>query len=61
MPGWLQPVTNLIPATWFILIARGVMLKGVGLAVLWEEVLVLCVFAVVLLAAGARSFNDRIG
>ena len=61
MPGWLQPVTNLIPATWFILIARGVMLKGVGLAVLWKEVLVLCVFAVVLLAAGARSFNDRIG
>lgn len=61
MPGWLQPVTNLIPATWFILIARGVMLKGVGLAVLWEEVLVLCVFAAVLLAAGARSFNDRIG
>lgn len=60
MPGWLQPVTNLVPATWFILVARGVMLKGVGLAVLWKEVLVLCVFAVVLLAVGARSFNDRI-
>ncbi|MEP0548871.1 MAG: ABC transporter permease [Rhodothermales bacterium] len=61
MPGWLQPVTNIVPATWFIIIARGVMLKGVGLAVLWKEVLVICVFAVVLLAAGARSFNDRIG
>jgi ABC-2 type transport system permease protein len=61
MPGWLQPVTNVVPATWFIVVARGVMLKGVGLAVLWKEVLVLCVMAVVLLAAGARSFNDRIG
>ena len=60
MPGWLQPVTNLVPATWFILIARGVMLKGVGLAVLWREVLVLCAMAVVLLAIGARSLNDRI-
>ena len=60
MPGWLQPVTNVVPATWFIIIARGVMLKGVGLAVLWKEVLVLCVFAVVLLGIGARSFNDRI-
>ena len=37
------------------------MLKGVGLAVLWKELLVLCGLAVVLLAAGARSFNDRIG
>lgn len=60
MPGWLQPVTNVVPATWFIVIARGIMLKGVGLAVLWKEILVLCAFAVVLLAAGARSFNDRI-
>ena len=61
LPGWLQPVTNVVPATWFILIARGVMLKGVGLAVLWKEVLVLCAMAAVLLAAGARSFNDRVG
>ncbi|MEO0558305.1 MAG: ABC transporter permease [Bacteroidota bacterium] len=60
MPGWLQPVTNIVPATWFIQIARGVMLKGVGLEVLWTDVGVLCGMAVLLLAAGARSFNDRI-
>ena len=60
MPGWLQPVTNVVPATWFITIARGVMLKGVGLEVLWKDIAVLCGMAVVLLAAGARSFNDRI-
>ena len=33
MPGWLQPVTNIVPARWFIVIARGIMLKGVGLDV----------------------------
>ena len=60
MPAWLQPFTHLVPATWFILLARGVMLKGVGLAVLWKEVLVLCGMAVVFLGAGARAFNDRI-
>lgn len=60
LPGWLQPFTNVVPATWFIIIARGVMLKGAGLAILWMEILVLCGMAVVLLAAGARSFNDRI-
>jgi len=60
MPSWLQPVTNVVPATWFIQITRGVMLKGVGLEVLWKEVAVLCGMAVALLAAGARSFNYRI-
>ena len=59
-PEWLQPVTNVVPATWFILIARGVMLKGAGLVVLWKEVLVLCAMAVVLLVAGAASFRDRL-
>ena len=59
-PAWLQPVTNVVPAKWFILIARGVMLKGAGLAVLWKECLVLCAMAAVLIAAGARSFKERI-
>ncbi|HET6579791.1 MAG TPA: ABC transporter permease, partial [Gemmatimonadales bacterium] len=31
MPDWLRPVTLVIPARWFIVIARGIMLKGVGL------------------------------
>lgn len=60
LPGWLRPVTNIVPATWFILIARGVMLKGAGLALLWKELLVLCGFAVVLLTAAARSLNERL-
>ncbi len=60
MPGWLQPVTNVVPATWYIVIARGIMLKGVGVAVLWKPLLVLCGMAVVLLAASTRALNDRI-
>ena len=60
MPLWLQPVTNIIPARWFIVIARGIMLKGVGLDVLWRETLVLGVMALVLLAVAARSFRARL-
>jgi ABC-2 type transport system permease protein len=61
MPGWLQPLTNLIPAKWFILISRGIMLKGVGLEYLWQETLVLVSMTVVLLTAAARSFQVRLG
>ncbi|HST62411.1 MAG TPA: ABC transporter permease, partial [Longimicrobium sp.] len=61
MPGWLQPVTNAIPGTWFILISRGIMLKGVGLGHLWQETLVLAGMTLVLLAVAVRRFNVRLG
>lgn len=60
MPGWLQPFTNVVPATWFIEIARGVMLKGVGLTYLWQETLVLTLMAVVLTVASVRAFDARL-
>jgi ABC-2 type transport system permease protein len=61
MPGWLQPVTNIVPARWFIIIARGIMLKGVGLEYLWRETLVLVVMMMFLLAVAVRSFKPRLG
>lgn len=60
MPGWLQPITNAIPAKWFILISRGIMLKGVGLEHLWPETLVLALMTTVLLGAAVRSFHIRL-
>lgn len=60
MPGWLQPVTYVIPARWFVLIARGVMLKGVGLDYLWEETLILAGMTAFLLAVSARNFRVRL-
>jgi ABC-2 type transport system permease protein len=41
-------------------IARGIMLKGVGLEYLWPQTAALVVMALVLLAASARSFNPRL-
>lgn len=60
MPAWLQPVTNVVPATWFIEIARGVMLKGVGLAHLWQETAILGLMAVGLTALSVRLFHTRL-
>jgi ABC-2 type transport system permease protein len=60
MPGWLQPVTNIVPAKWFLVITRGIMLKGVGLHYLGTETLVLVLMMTVLLAAAARSFKPRL-
>ena len=60
MPDWLAPFTYIVPARWFIVIARGIMLKGVGLAILWRETLTLSLMAVLLLAVAMRSFKPRL-
>jgi ABC-2 type transport system permease protein len=61
MPKWLVPITYIVPARWFIVVARGIMLKGVGLEHLWRETLVLLGMTVLLLGAAIRSFKPRIG
>ena len=60
MPVPMQVVSHIIPARWFIVIARGIMLKGVGLPDLWRETLILTVMAVVLLVVATRTFRDRL-
>jgi ABC-2 type transport system permease protein len=60
MPEPLQVVTNVVPARWFIVIARGIMLKGVGIEYLWRETLVLVTMMVVLLALAVRRFSARL-
>ncbi|MEX2178348.1 MAG: ABC transporter permease, partial [Gemmatimonadaceae bacterium] len=61
MPAWLAPFTNVVPARWFIVIARGIMLKGVGVPHLWRELLVLAVMMAVVMALSIRSFKPRMG
>lgn len=60
MPKPLQVVSHIVPARWFIVIARGIMLKGIGLGDLVNETAILGLMAVVLLVVATRSFNDRL-
>jgi len=60
MPAALRIVSYAVPGQWFVLIARGIMLKGVGLEYLWLETLILAAMAVVLLVASTRSFKERL-
>jgi ABC-2 type transport system permease protein len=60
MPWPLRALSIVVPARWFVLVARSVMLKGTGLAYLWPATLVLVGMAVVLLAASTRAFHERL-
>lgn len=60
LPGWLQPVTAIIPARWFIVIVRGIMLRGVGMAQLWHEMAVLAGMLALLMFLAIRGFGARL-
>jgi ABC-2 type transport system permease protein len=49
MPAVLQTITYVVPARYFLVVLRGVVLKGVGLDVVWRELMALAVFGVVVL------------
>jgi drug efflux transport system permease protein len=60
MPAILRWISFIIPGRWFVAIARGIMLKGIGLEYLWRETLYIAALATVLLAASVRSFHERL-
>jgi ABC-2 type transport system permease protein len=60
MPAVLQAVTFLVPARYFVVVTRGVLLKGVGASVLWPQAVLMTVFAVVGLGLATKVFRKEI-
>jgi len=60
MPMLLQAITYAIPARYFLVVIRGIFLKGVGLAVLWKELVFLSLFAALTLIASSAKFKKRL-
>ena len=60
MPVWLQIVSYAIPLRYFLIIVRGIVLKGVGLSAVWPEVVALSLFALVVMSAAVRRFRKSL-
>lgn len=60
MPWILQAIGTAIPATWFNPVVKGVMIKGVGLEVLWKQTLILGGMALFFLALSMKNFKSRL-
>ncbi|HLA89925.1 MAG TPA: ABC transporter permease [Gemmatimonadaceae bacterium] len=60
MPAVLRVISTIVPARYFIVVLRGVFLKGVGVDVLWAQGLGMILFAVVGLSLAVRSFRKEI-
>lgn len=60
MPWLLQAISYLIPARYFLVVLRGIFLKGIGLKYLWWDLLLLAVFTVAIIFVSAKRFKKRI-
>jgi ABC-2 type transport system permease protein len=60
MPPALRLVTYAVPARYYVVVTRGIMLKGVGPEVLWVQSAFMVAFAVAGLALATRVFRKEI-
>lgn len=60
MPDILQAISNIIPARWFIIIIKDIMLKGVGWEIVWKETLILTGMMAIFIALSIKNFKTRL-
>jgi ABC-2 type transport system permease protein len=57
MPEWAQWLGSLLPLTHFLVLVRGIMLKGNGIADLWPEIWPILAFMTVVILIGLRFYK----
>ena len=59
MPAFLRGVTYIVPARYFIVALRGIVLKGIGLDVIWPQLLALAAYSTVVLALASMRLRRQ--
>lgn len=60
MPLPLRLFSNIVPAKWYYIIVKSVMIKGVGMHAIWKETLILAGMTIFLLALSIKKFKIRL-
>jgi ABC-2 type transport system permease protein len=60
MPRILQVISHIVPARWFIVAVKAVMLKGAGFLLIWKEILIMIAFILLFLAVSIKKFKIRL-
>ena len=60
MPVWVQYITYLVPARYFIVILRGIYLKGVGMEALWPNIGALLIFSFIAVRVAIVKFKKKV-
>jgi len=60
MPSFLQYLSNIVPAKWFIRIIKNIMIKGTGITYIWEETVILIGMTIIFLGLSVKQFKIRL-
>ena len=60
MPWIFQFISHIIPSSYYYIIIKAVMLKGLGLSYVWKETLILAGMAIFLLTISLKNFKTRL-
>lgn len=60
MPQWVQYITYVIPPRYFLVIVRGIFLKGVSFSTLWPQFAILCALGFAILTVSVLSFKKSL-
>ena len=60
MPLPIQAITFIIPARYFIVMLRGIFLKGIGLEILWLNALLLCLYALAMVILAHKKMTLKL-
>lgn len=60
MPIPLQVIANILPSKWYYIIVKSIMIKGLGIASIWKETLILCMMTAGLLFVSFKKFKIRL-
>jgi ABC-2 type transport system permease protein len=60
MPNWAQWIGNLLPLTHFLLIVRGILLKGNGFFEVWRQIIPIVIFTFVVMAIAFKRYRQTL-
>jgi ABC-2 type transport system permease protein len=60
MPLPLQMISNIVPAKWYYIIVKSIMIKGLGISAIWKETLILTGMTIFLLVVSLKKFKIRL-
>jgi ABC-2 type transport system permease protein len=60
MPKWIQAISIVVPSRYFVTILKALFLKGVGLNILWPQIVYLILFAAIVFGLSVRRLNKKV-
>ncbi|HET7265408.1 MAG TPA: ABC transporter permease [bacterium] len=60
LPYWLQVIGGIFPLTYFVVVIRGILIKGVGIESLWKQILPLLALGLLFFGVSITRFQKRV-